>query len=98
MGYYRAVQLSNSVNSTIIRDTLKNMEMFETFAFPLKFLDNGTNQFPQCIPIQYVDGEGHPVDTSNLVYPADWKVKSMFHFIFNFEGGGRGVWSHLAYV
>lgn len=52
MTYYRAVQICGTVNSTVVRATLKNMTKFETFAFPLQYYQNGTNKFPQYIPIQ----------------------------------------------
>jgi hypothetical protein len=77
MGYYRAVTQSGTINATVVRATMKNMSEFDTFAFPLKFLANGTNQFPQYIPIQYINGEGRPLTIDNIVYPAVWAAAGM---------------------
>lgn len=51
---------------------MKNMSFFETFAFPVKYFDNGTNMYPQLVPIQYVNGEGRPATAINFIYPMVW--------------------------
>ena len=57
MTYYRGIEICNTTESHELSATMKNMTYFETFAFPVKYLDNGTNMYPQLIAIQYLNGQ-----------------------------------------
>lgn len=52
MSYYRAVQIAGTINSTIIRQTMKTMDRIETFACPIEYQNNGTNIHAQLYLMQ----------------------------------------------
>eukprot|EP00026_Physarum_polycephalum_P001528 Phypoly_transcript_01530.p1 GENE.Phypoly_transcript_01530~~Phypoly_transcript_01530.p1 ORF type:complete len:1095 (-),score=203.72 Phypoly_transcript_01530:38-3121(-) len=72
MSYYHAVQLANSTNSDLVAETMRTMDKIETFATPIKYNANGTNEFPVEVAIQNYNGMGQVVDVHNVTYPAAW--------------------------
>ena len=76
MSYYVGVNLSNSVNSTIVTHTMKTMNEIQTFFGPIQYFSNGTNKYPLIFPAQFINGKAEVLGTTKLIYPAPFKPAS----------------------
>ncbi len=72
MTYYRAVEISQSVDNDVVAATLREMDVLQTFASPVKYSENGTNLYYVEKAIQNLEGMGKIITESTVLYPAPW--------------------------